>query len=49
MKHDIEIAQEAKIRPVVRIAEKLGIPADELETYGKYRQRYLYILLIRRK
>lgn len=39
MKHDIEIAQEAKIRPVVRIAEKLGIPADELETYGKYKAK----------
>jgi formate--tetrahydrofolate ligase len=36
MKQDIEIAQEAKIKPIVEIAAKLGIPLDELELYGKY-------------
>ena len=30
MKSDIEIAQAAKIRPIVEIAEKLGINPDEL-------------------
>jgi formate--tetrahydrofolate ligase len=35
MKKDIKIAQEAKIRPITEIAEKLGIPHDELELYGK--------------
>jgi formate--tetrahydrofolate ligase len=39
MKQDIEIAQEAKIRPIVEIAEKLGIPEDELEMYGKYKAK----------
>jgi formate--tetrahydrofolate ligase len=39
MKSDIEIAQAAKIRPVVEIAEKLGIPADELEMYGRYKAK----------
>jgi formyltetrahydrofolate synthetase len=34
MKQDIEIAQEAKIRPVAEIAQLLGIPQDELELYG---------------
>jgi len=39
MKTDIEIAQGAKIRPIVEIAEKLGIPQDELELYGKYKAK----------
>ena len=37
MKTDIEIAQAAKIRPIVEIAEKLGIPQDEIELYGKFK------------
>lgn len=39
MKHDIEIAQEAKIRPIGEIADLLGIPHDELELYGKYKAK----------
>lgn len=39
MKEDIQIAQEAKIRPVSVIAEKMGIPGDELELYGKYKAK----------
>jgi formate--tetrahydrofolate ligase len=39
MKKDIKIAQEAKIRPITEIAEKLGIPHDELELYGKYKAK----------
>jgi formate--tetrahydrofolate ligase len=39
MKKDIEIAQEARIRPVVEIAAKLGIPEEELEMYGKYKAK----------
>jgi len=39
MKLDIEIAQEAKIKPIVKIAEKLGIPHDDLELYGKYKAK----------
>ena len=30
MKTDVEIAQEAQMRPIQEIAEKLGISADEL-------------------
>ncbi|MCX6333001.1 MAG: formate--tetrahydrofolate ligase [Bacteroidia bacterium] len=39
MKQDIEIAQEAKIKPIAKIADKLGIPHDELEMYGKYKAK----------
>jgi formate--tetrahydrofolate ligase len=39
MKSDIEIAQAAKIRPIVEIADKLGINRDDLELYGKYKAK----------
>ncbi len=39
MKSDIQIAQEARIRPVVEIAEKLGLREDDLELYGKYKAK----------
>ncbi|HLN19877.1 MAG TPA: formate--tetrahydrofolate ligase [Bacteroidales bacterium] len=39
MKKDIEIAQEAKIRPVVEIAKKLGINPEHIELYGKYKAK----------
>lgn len=39
MKTDIEIAQEAKMEPIVNVAEQLGITADELELYGKYKAK----------
>jgi formate--tetrahydrofolate ligase len=39
MKKDIEIAQEANIRPIAEIAEKLGIPRDELEMYGRFKAK----------
>lgn len=36
---DIEIAQKAKLVPIVKIAEKLGIEGDELDSYGKYKAK----------
>lgn len=39
MKSDIEIAQEAVLRPIAEIGEKIGIPADDLEQYGKYKAK----------
>jgi len=39
MKSDIEIAQSVKMKPIVEIAAKLGIPQDELELYGKYKAK----------
>jgi formate--tetrahydrofolate ligase len=39
MKQDIEIAQNASIRPIVEIAEKLGLNQDDLELYGKFKAK----------
>jgi len=39
MKSDIQIAQEAPIRPIVEIAAKLGVREDDLELYGKYKAK----------
>lgn len=39
MKTDIEIAQEAKLKPIGEIAQRLDIDADELELYGKYKAK----------
>lgn len=39
MKQDIEIAQEASMKPIVEVAASLGIPPDELELYGKYKAK----------
>ncbi len=38
-KSDIEIAQEARIRPINDIAASLGIPADAVENYGRYKAK----------
>lgn len=37
MKTDIEIAQEAKMEPIINIAEKIGLNEDDIELYGKYK------------
>ena len=39
MKTDIEIAQEAELKPIGEIAQRLDIDADELELYGKYKAK----------
>ncbi len=39
MKTDVEIAQEAEMRHIREIAEKIGISEDELELYGKYKAK----------
>ena len=39
MKTDIEIAQETVLEPVVSVAERMGIRADDLELYGKYKAK----------
>jgi formyltetrahydrofolate synthetase len=36
---DIEIAQEAKLKPILQIAEELGILPEELELYGDYKAK----------
>lgn len=39
VKSDIEIAQESKMKPIVEIAEKLGLETDDLELFGKYKAK----------
>ena len=37
LKSDIKIAQEAKMEPIIKIAEKLNLKDDDIELYGKYK------------
>lgn len=39
MKTDIEIAQEAVLEPIGKIAQQLGIAEEDLEYYGKYKAK----------
>jgi methylenetetrahydrofolate dehydrogenase (NADP+)/methenyltetrahydrofolate cyclohydrolase/formyltetrahydrofolate synthetase len=36
---DIEIAQEAKMRPIIEYAKELGLSEDDLDLYGKYKAK----------
>ncbi len=42
---DLEIAQSAKIEPITKIAEKIGIKEDELELYGKFKAKVILEIL----
>ncbi|HZM23703.1 MAG TPA: formate--tetrahydrofolate ligase [Anaerolineales bacterium] len=46
---DIEIAQEAKIKPILEVAKELGIRENELELYGPYKAKVKLELLERLK
>ncbi len=39
MKTDIQIAQEAKMKPIVEIAKGIGLQEDEIELYGQYKAK----------
>ncbi len=39
MKSDIEIAQSTEMFPITEIAKTIGIEADDLELYGKYKAK----------
>ena len=39
MKTDLEIAQEAVMEPIGKVAGSLGIPEDALELYGRYKAK----------
>ena len=39
MKTDIQIAQEAVMKPIIEVAEECGITMDDLELYGKYKAK----------
>ena len=36
---DIEIAQEADLRPILEIAEKIGLEMDDLDLYGQFKAK----------
>ena len=46
MKTDIEIAQECKLKPITEIAERVGVPDEYFEQYGKYKAKVDYNLLV---
>ncbi|MCJ7796129.1 MAG: formate--tetrahydrofolate ligase, partial [Thermoleophilia bacterium] len=39
MKSDIQIAQEATLKPIIDVAAALGLGADDLDLYGKYKAK----------
>ena len=39
MLSDIEIAQGTKLKPIVQVAQELGIGEEELELYGRYKAK----------
>jgi len=39
MKSDIEIAQSAKMLPIRKVAEKMGLTEDDIDLYGKYKSK----------
>ncbi len=39
MRSDIEIANDAELKPIREIAETLGIKEDEIEQYGRYKAK----------
>jgi formate--tetrahydrofolate ligase len=49
IKSDLEIAQAAKLLPIVEIGKNAGIREDELEFYGKYKAKISLSILDRLK
>ncbi|GAB4113782.1 MAG: formate--tetrahydrofolate ligase [Candidatus Caldatribacteriota bacterium] len=49
MKSDLQIAQEAKLKPIKEIAQSAGITEDELDLYGKYKAKVSPLILERLK
>ncbi len=47
MSTNLEIAQRARLEPIVQIASALGIEEDELELYGKYKAKVVLSVLRR--
>ena len=39
MKSSLEIAQEAELIPIDQIADGLGLEADEIEPYGRFKAK----------
>ncbi len=49
MPTDIEIAQSIELKPIVQIAEKIGLDPDQLELYGKYKAKIPLSLIDKQK
>ena len=49
MKTDIQIAQEATMKPIKEVAASIGIQEDDLELYGKYKAKISDELINRSK
>ena len=45
MKTELEIARECQLQPINKIADKIDIPNNELENYGKYIAKVSYQLI----
>ena len=45
MKTDIQIAQEAVMLPITEVAAGIGVSADEIAIYGKYKAKISYIFV----
>ncbi|MCD6313165.1 MAG: formate--tetrahydrofolate ligase, partial [Thaumarchaeota archaeon] len=48
MPSDIEIAYEAELYPIDKVAEYIGVLEDELEFYGKYIAKVDYVSVLKR-
>ncbi|MGG3989216.1 formate--tetrahydrofolate ligase [Bacillus smithii] len=46
-KTDIEIAQEAELKPIKEVAKSIGLEEEDLEFYGKYKAKLSYETLKR--
>ena len=44
IKSDIQIAQEAKMLPIMEVAKKAGIPEESVELYGNYKAKLTHEL-----
>lgn len=49
MKSDIELARECALQPIGEVAERIGIPAGEIEQYGRYMAKVPYTLIDERR
>ena len=49
MKSDIEIAQSAKLKPILDIAKGVGLSEDDIEYYGKYKAKISLSVMSRSK
>ncbi len=49
VKSDIEIAREAKMKPIAEVGAKVGVPADALLNYGPYKAKISFDFIDRQK